>query len=159
MDSSAVTPGHGDTENRREHALMKLVDAPSTDGQTALFSVAASDASREESLPVPKRRSTLRWLLAAGASVHVRRPSDGMTPLLVAAAAGHTDIVSLLVTAVPTLVHDQLPDGRSALILAVSRADLSTARVLLDAGAPPEPRALDLAIARREHELIALLSR
>ena len=60
------------------------------------------------------------------------------------AAAGDTD--------------EDVPDGRTALVLAAERGDLPTVRLLLRAGARREARALEAAIERREHELISALS-
>lgn len=136
------------------------VNNPSTDGSTALLSVAASDAERDEALPSARRITTLRWLLAAGADRHAAR-TDGSTPLLAAVAAGHADAVTVLMEGEEgaRAASATLPDGRSALMIATARGDVPSARALLRAGAQHgHAAALEIAIGRREHELIALLS-
>jgi ankyrin repeat protein len=137
-----------------------LLDARAHEGSSALLTVAESDASKDEALPPRKRAATLRWLLAAGADAHTAR-DDGFTPLLAAAAAGHADAVSALLGGGggAPLAAATLPDGRSALMLAAANGHLATCAALLDGGAPHDERALELAVARREHKLIALLSR
>ena len=148
-------------------ALAALIDASALDGGTALITVAASNASQDEGLPPTRRTATLRWLLAAGADPCATR-DDGFTPLLAAAAAGHADAVAVLLEerttrpdgrGIDIISKATLPDGRNALTLAAGNGDVATVRALLHAGAAHDPRALELAVARREHELIALLSR
>ena len=51
-----------------------------------------------------------------------------------------------------------LPNGDTALTLATRRGDIATVRALLRGGAQREARALEIAVERREHELIAALT-
>jgi ankyrin repeat protein len=55
-------------------------------------------------------------------------------------------------------VDAKLNDGSSALMMAADRGDMKTTRALLRAGATVDARAKEIAIARREYELIALMT-
>ena len=167
----AAIRGHvGVLEALAEHtassAFAAIIDSKALDGGTALITVAASNATQDEGLPPKRRTATLRWLLAAGADPRATR-NDGFTPLLAAAAAGHPDAVAVLLEkrtmqpdgrGIDIISKATLPDGRNALTIAAGNGDLATVRALLHAGVAHDPRALELAVARREHELIALLS-
>jgi ankyrin repeat protein len=71
-------------------------------------------------------------LLKAGADVE-GRTSDGQTPLHLAAAAGHADLIPLLIT--PAVLDQQDDDGYSPLQLAAKHNQLEAVQVLVDAGA------------------------
>ena len=144
-------PVHVDA--RQSSATPPLWEARSADGSTALILVAAGD----EGLSRSRQQRTIRWLLGRGAAVEARR-SDGCTALLVAVSAGQVTAARLLLSegkASPSAARD---DGQTALAVAVERGDAAIARALLDAGAVRSPRALEAAIAKRDHELIAILS-
>jgi hypothetical protein len=49
-------------------------------------------------------------------------------------------------------------DARSPLLIATERGDAAVVRELLEVGAARDAKALDAAVARREPELLALLS-
>ena len=80
MDVLVQRHGGGDT-------IVKE-DPLGLDGTSALISVAASDATRDEGLPPDKRSNTIKWLLTHGMDMYIRREVDGYTALLAAAAAG-----------------------------------------------------------------------
>lgn len=132
-----------------------LWEARTGDGSTALILVAAA----EEALTADKQQATLRWLVHHGAVVEARRTADGSTALLAAVAAGNAGAVRCLLREAGASHAAAANDGKSALLLATERGDFAVVRELMDGGAPSEPRALEAAITRREHDLIALLSR
>ena len=141
-----------------------MVNSRAADGSTALLAVAAGDATRDEGLPSKTRIATLKWLLGTGADRRAARATDGFTPLLAAVAAGHADAVATLLDSsyanpddAPSSTLARTADGRSALIIAAHNGDVPTARALLRGGAAREPAALEVAIAKREHEMIALM--
>lgn len=94
-------------------------------GQTALMWAAA-----ENNAPA------VTALVEAGADVHARTKSGAFTALLFAVRGGHIAAARALLQAGAT-VGDALPDGTSALVLAVMNAHYELADVLLDAGADP----------------------
>lgn len=118
------------------------LDSRDNSGSTPLALAAAAPA--EELLPEARERS-LRWLIAAGAALG-SVDNAGSTPLLAAAAAGQAASVSLLASA-----------GRTALHIAAESGDLQVVRALRASGAAGGGAALEAAIARREHKLIAAL--
>lgn len=121
----------------------------------------------------------MRWLIAAGAALG-SVDNAGSTPLLAAAAAGQAASVALLASAgadadatradgrvfnfrgggaaVPLPKPSRnLPVGRTALHIAAESGDLQVVRALRASGAAGGGAALEAAIARREHKLIAAL--
>ena len=125
------------------------------DGSTALILVAAGDEGLGES---PSRQlAALRWLLGRGVDVEARR-SDGATALVVATMAGHASAVRLLLREAGAAHSAVANDARSPLLIATRRGDVAVVRELLEVGAACDARALDAAVARREPELLALLS-
>ena len=85
----------------------------------------------------------VRELLSRGDDVNHRdpRPSpwDGETPLLIAAALGHVEMVELLM-AHGADVNARSATGWTALIAACNAGNTEIARMLLDAGADPAAR-------------------
>jgi ankyrin repeat protein len=101
---------------------MTMVDTVDGSGQTALHQAArAGDKQRVEQL------------LEAGADLEVRTLERGQTPLHLAAAAGHADLVPLLIT--PTTLDAQDHNNQTALQLAVRARQLEAVRQLAAAGA------------------------
>ena len=125
------------------------------DGSTALILVAAGDEGLGEN---PSRQlGALRWLLGRGVDVEARR-SDGATALVVATKAGHASAVRLLLREAGAAHSAVANDARSPLLIATERGDAAVVRELLEVGAARDAKALDAAVARREPELLALLS-
>jgi ankyrin repeat protein/mono/diheme cytochrome c family protein len=75
-------------------------------------------------------------LARAGASVVERSRSGSFTPLLFAVRGGHAAAVTALLEAGAN-VNDAMPDGTSALVVAVINAHYELAALLLDKGADP----------------------
>jgi ankyrin repeat protein len=94
-------------------------------GQTALMWAAAENNA-----------AIVRLLAASGADVRARSRSGAFTPLLFAVRGGHIDASRALLESGVT-VDEALPDGTSALVLAVINAHYELAAFLLDAGADP----------------------
>ena len=94
-------------------------------GQTALMWAAAENNAE-----------AIRVLVGAGASVQERSKSGSFTPLLFAVRGGHSAAVSALIE-LGANVNDAMPDGTSALIVAIINAHYETAGLLLDKGADP----------------------
>ncbi len=92
-------------------------------GQTALM-WAASENNAE----------AIRALVKAGADIHAKSTSGMFTPLLFAVRAGHLDATRTLLAAGAD-VNERLPDGMSALVLAVYNAHYELAATLLERGA------------------------
>mmetsp|Transcript_26749 Transcript_26749/g.80007 ORF Transcript_26749/g.80007 Transcript_26749/m.80007 type:complete len:151 (+) Transcript_26749:19-471(+) len=128
------------------------LDRRDNSGSTPLALAAAAPA--EELLPEARERS-LRWLIAAGAALG-SVDNAGSTPLLAAAAAGQAASVSLLASAGADADATRA-DGRTALHIAAESGDLQVVRALRASGAAGGGAALEAAIARREHKLIAAL--
>jgi ankyrin repeat protein len=79
------------------------------------------------------RKERVEQLLEAGASVEARTQSHGQTPLHLAAAAGHADLIPLLIT--PSTMDAQDDSNQTALQLAVRGRQLEAASALVAAGA------------------------
>ena len=136
------------------HAAAADVDEPSADGSTPLIHV----ASNVEQLPANSQVAMLRWLVGAAAAVEAST-EDGTTALLAAAANGQVDAVIFLAEEGRAKLEVRGgAEGTNAIELATRRGDVPTVKALLAAGALPTANALELAVARREHELIKLLS-
>jgi ankyrin repeat protein len=98
-------------------------------GQTALMWAAAEDNT-----------AAIRALIEAGANVHERSKSGSFTACLFAVRAGHLDATRALVDAGAN-ANDTMPDGTSALVVAVINARYELAAMLLDLGADPNAAA------------------
>jgi ankyrin repeat protein len=98
-------------------------------GQTALM-WAASENNAE----------AVRVLVTAGADIKARSTSGMFTPLLFAVRGGHVDATRALLDAGAD-VNERLPDGMSALVLAVFNAHYELAAALLERGADPNAAA------------------
>ena len=119
-------------------------------------------------------------LIQAGADVNDVHPeSDGIPPLSFASHRGYEEIVRLLINAKADVNHTLTDQdlfgknplsGASALILALDGDHMGIARLLLEAGADPNPRisdsssrsdagasALLLAVAMKNEEIVRLL--
>jgi len=111
-------------------------DARDEDGTTMLFRA----AERGDIFQV-----TAMLRASAGPSVTVRRwPRDGWSPLMVAAAGGHLEVVrQLLAAGAP--VDQRNARGRTALMFAAFYGRFTVVSALLRAGADPDARdALEL---------------
>ena len=76
--------------------------------------------------------------LERGANPDARSPGSNWTPLIAACAGGHTDVARLLL-ARGADTEAQAAGGRRALHFAVELRDIALVRILLDAGADPDP--------------------
>jgi ankyrin repeat protein len=94
-------------------------------GQTALMWAAAEN-----------HPDVIALLLARGAELHERSNGRVFTPYLFAVRGGHIEAVQALLDAGAD-VNEALPDGTSALTLAVTNAHYELASFLLDHGADP----------------------
>jgi ankyrin repeat protein len=94
-------------------------------GQTALMWAAAENNA-----------AAVRTLIEAGADPKARSKSGAFSAYLFAARAGHTETARVLLDA-GAPVNESLPDGTSALVLAVMNAHYEAAAFLLDRGADP----------------------
>jgi ankyrin repeat protein len=94
-------------------------------GQTALMWAAAENNA-----------GVVKLLVERGADVKERSRSGSFTPYLFAVRGGHVDAARALLDA-GVNVNESLPDGTSALVLAVMNAHYELASVLLDRGANP----------------------
>jgi ankyrin repeat protein len=95
--------------------------------------------SGETALHIVARRGDevyLRYLLQKGADPNVR-DGRGDTPLLLAVTAGHAGLIPVLVAGRAN-VNLGNGGGETPLIRAVQRRDVTTARLLLTAGADPD---------------------
>ena len=118
------------------------VDAALDGGQTALMWAAAEGHA-----------AAVTALIAAGADVAARTdaevprlfrrtPIGGFTALLFAVRAGHVAAVRTLVKAGAD-IHDELPDGTGAVILAATNAHYEVALYLVDQGLDPNQGVAD----------------
>ena len=80
-------------------------------------------------------------LLSQGATVDER--DQGLTPLLVAAQEGHTEVCELLLEKGKANIEETDNDGDTALKLVASEGDASTVALLLSKGARVDTRAED----------------
>jgi ankyrin repeat protein len=94
-------------------------------GQTALMWAAAENNA-----------DAIRALAEAGADLHARSTGGSFTAFLFAVRGGHLDAVRTLLES-GVSVNEAMPDGTSALVLAVMNAHYELAGVLLDRGADP----------------------
>jgi len=98
-------------------------------GQTALMWAAAENNA-----------AVVKLLIEAGADVRERSRAGAFSPLLFAVRGGHVaTAVALLDAGAP--LDDALPDGTSALVLAVINAHYELAGALLERGADPNAAA------------------
>jgi ankyrin repeat protein len=94
-------------------------------GQTALMWAAAENNA-----------GVVKLLIERGADVKERSRSGAFTPFLFAVRGGHVDAAKALLDA-GVNVNETMPDGTSALVLAVINAHYELASFLLDRGANP----------------------
>jgi ankyrin repeat protein len=94
-------------------------------GQTALMWAAADNSA-----------AAVTTLVEAGADVNARSTGGSFTPYLFAVRGGHIEAARALIDA-GVDVTQSLPDGTSALVLAVMNAHYELASFLLDKGADP----------------------
>ena len=80
--------------------------------------------------------AVIRTLIEAGADIHERSTGGSFTPYLFAVRAGHVEAARALIDAGAD-VNQAMPDGTSALVLAVMNAHYEMAGALLDKGADP----------------------
>jgi predicted aspartyl protease len=76
----------------------------------------------------------VRFLLAAGADVNLRRPDNGCTSLFFAVKYGDIETVDLLLTAGADATTRDVVSGRTAMCNAVERSNVAVVRRLLEAG-------------------------
>jgi ankyrin repeat protein len=98
-------------------------------GQTALMWAASENNAQ-----------AIRVLTASGADIHAKSSSGMFTPLLFAVRGGHVEAATALIEAGAD-VNERLPDGMSALVLALYNAHYELASLLLDRGADPNAAA------------------
>ena len=79
----------------------------------------------------------VQLLIDAGALINARRPDSGSTPLITAAQKNRADVVALLIAAGAPL-EDGVPNGNTALGVAVDKGWVESASLLLEAGANPQ---------------------
>jgi ankyrin repeat protein/mono/diheme cytochrome c family protein len=84
--------------------------------------------------------AAIRVLVRAGADINAKSTSGMFTPLLFAVRGGHLDAARALLDAGAN-VNERLPDGMSALVLAVYNAHYELAATLLERGADPNAAA------------------
>ena len=76
--------------------------------------------------------SAVEWLVEQGANVHLGRPSDGFTPLQIAASQGHSDAAVLLLDA-GARADDRDQHGQTALHFAAAGNHPKMLKLLLQA--------------------------
>ena len=76
--------------------------------------------------------SAVEWLVEQGANVHLGRPSDGFTPLQIAASQGHSDAAVLLLDA-GARADDRDQHGQTALHFAAAGNHPKMLKLLLHA--------------------------
>jgi uncharacterized protein len=141
-----------------------------SDARTGSARAATPSASAVDLLSLAEKGETealKREITAAGVDVNRRfeesGPDRGLTPLMAAARAGHSGIVTALLGAKanPSLSMD---DGRTALMMAAIHGDAVSVTALLDAGAVVNARdesgftALMFASARGSPEAVAVIA-
>ena len=94
-------------------------------GQTALMWAAAENNA-----------AAAKALIDAGADIKARSKSGAFSAYLFAARAGHIDAARVLLDAGAD-INEKLPDGTSALLLAILNAHYEAAAFLVDRGADP----------------------
>jgi ankyrin repeat protein len=107
----------------------RVQDKEPSRGQTALMWAAAENNA-----------GAIKLLIEAGADINARSTAGSFTPYLFAVRGGHIDASRVLIDA-GTDVNQTLPDGTSALVLAVINAHYELAAFLLDKGANPNAAA------------------
>ena len=140
-DSNAATPG-GETP------LMMAARTGNADALRVLIAHGASVNARESWrgqtalmwAAIENNAAAIRVLTAAGADIHTKSLSGMFTPLLFAVRSGHLEATRELLASGAD-VNERLPDGMSALVLAVYNAHYELAAVLLDQGADPNAAA------------------
>lgn len=127
-----------------ETALMTAARTGSVPAVKALLARGASVNAREGW----KGQTALMWaaaennagaaaaLIEAGADIRARSRSGAFSPYLFAARAGHIEAARVLLDAGAD-INDKLPDGSSALLLAVLNAHYEAAVFLIGRGADP----------------------
>jgi ankyrin repeat protein len=140
-DVNVATPGgetplmmaarSGDTATIRALvAKGALVDArEGWRGQTALMWAAAENNA-----------DAIRLLLEGGADIRAKSSAGSFTPLLFAVRGGHLEATRALLDGGAD-VNERLPDGMSAMVLALYNAHYELAALLLDRGADPNAAA------------------
>jgi ankyrin repeat protein len=98
-------------------------------GQTALMWAAAEN-----------NPEAIRLLLQGGADIKAKSTGGSFTPLLFAVRGGHVEAARALLDGSAD-VNERLPDGMSALVLALYNAHFELAAFLLDRGADPNASA------------------
>jgi uncharacterized protein len=140
-DSNAATPG-GETP------LMMAARTGNADALRVLIAHGASVNARESWrgqtalmwAAIENNAAAIRVLTAAGADVHTKSLSGMFTPLLFAVRGGHLEATRELLE-IGADVNERLPDGMSALVLAVYNAHYELAALLLDQAADPNAAA------------------
>jgi uncharacterized protein len=140
-ESNATTPG-GETP------LMMAARTGNVDALTLLIAHGASVNARESWrgqtalmwAAIENNAAAIRVLTTAGADIHAKSISGMFTPLLFAVRGGHLEATRALLEAGAD-VNERLPDGMSALVLAVFNAHYELAALLLDQGADPNASA------------------
>jgi len=140
-DSNAATPG-GETP------LMMAARTGNADALRVLIAHGASVNARESWrgqtalmwAAIENNAAAIRVLTAAGADIHTKSLSGMFTPLLFAVRGGHLEATRELLESGAD-VNERLPDGMSALVLAVYNAHYELAALLLDQGADPNAAA------------------
>ena len=121
---------HQDSNPRLTHHLLALGTACNTrdiDGRTPLHHASVHAATKD-----------IIWLLLAGAGVNATTPrhAGSVTPLHLAASAGHTDIVRILHQA-GAVVDVRDANDNTPLLAATQRRKAATVHLLLTLGADP----------------------
>ncbi len=98
-------------------------------GQTALMWAAADNNT-----------AVVQALVEAGADIRQRSKAGSFTPYLFAVRGGHIETARLLID-IGADVDEPMPDGTTALVLAVVNAHYELAAALLDKGADPNAAA------------------
>ena len=131
-----------------ETPLMIAARTGSTSAIEALIARGAAVNTRE----AWRGQTALRWaasennadairvLMKAGADIHAKSTSGMFTPLLFAVRGGHLESTRALLDAGAD-VNERMPDGMSALVLAVYNAHYELASALLERGADPNASA------------------